>query len=97
MYAITGITGQIEGVIGRILLSAEQPVRADQDFVRPRGETHGAGDWSRGVRSRKKGQGEDPSILRYSTLLGTPSALIFLFKRGLSGSQLVFLGRASDD
>jgi uncharacterized protein YbjT (DUF2867 family) len=28
MYAITGITGQIGGVIGRILLDARQPVRA---------------------------------------------------------------------
>jgi uncharacterized protein YbjT (DUF2867 family) len=28
MYAITGITGQIGGVIGRILLAAAQPVRA---------------------------------------------------------------------
>jgi NAD(P)H dehydrogenase (quinone) len=28
MYAITGITGQIGGVIGRILLDAGQPVRA---------------------------------------------------------------------
>ena len=28
MYAITGITGQIGGVIGRILLGAGQPVRA---------------------------------------------------------------------
>ena len=28
MYAITGITGQIGGVIGRILLSAGQPIRA---------------------------------------------------------------------
>src|SRR5262249_43385440 len=28
MYAITGISGQIGGVIGRILLDARQPVRA---------------------------------------------------------------------
>ena len=28
MYAITGITGQIGGVIGRILLDAGQPIRA---------------------------------------------------------------------
>src|SRR5215471_10451210 len=28
MYAITGITGQIGGVIGRLLLAAGQPVRA---------------------------------------------------------------------
>src|SRR5215813_12679747 len=28
MYAITGITGQIGGVIGRILLDSRQPIRA---------------------------------------------------------------------
>jgi hypothetical protein len=32
-----------------------------------------------------------------ATLLASPSTLIFLFKRGLSRSNLVFLGGASDE
>ena len=32
-----------------------------------------------------------------ATLLGTPSTLIFLFKRALSGSNLIFFVGASDD
>jgi hypothetical protein len=32
-----------------------------------------------------------------ATLLASPSTLILLFKRGLSRSNLIFLGGASDD
>jgi len=42
-------------------------------------------------------RGEERLFLPNATLLATPSTLIFLFKRGLSGSRLLFFGGASDD
>ena len=51
----------------------------------------------REYRSACECPGKASVDLRNATLLASPTTLILLFKRGLSRSNLIFLGGASDD